>query len=331
MMRNQKLYKTGFLGIRLAALGFVLVLAWGLGTCRAADSRQETKVKELPSPSHIPDFDGRSAYQFLVKQCDFGPRNPGSRGQVECRDYLVATLRKFADEVTIQPFEMTFGSPPTRAEAFNIIAKFQPAQKKRILLCAHWDTRPWADEDPEPAKRNTPILGANDGGSGVAVLLELAGILHQHKPPVGIDIVLFDGEDAGTSGVNSTWIQGSTYFARNLKPGYSPQYGILLDMIGDADLNVHIEAYSWQHARPVVEKVWRKAMELGLSGFKPDVKYQMLDDHWPLNEAGIPCIDLIDFDYPYWHTSMDTPDKCSSGSLEQIGTLMVHLIFSEEK
>lgn len=318
-MRNQKIQNSRFWGMSLAVIGAVLILTGGQGT--AADSRQEQKAKTLP------DFDGNNAFQFLIKQCDFGPRNPGSRGQMECRDYLVATLKKYAEEVTIQPFEMSFGTPPTKANAFNIIAKFQPANKERILLCAHWDTRPWADQDPDPAQRKKPIMGANDGGSGVAVLLELARILHAHKPPIGIDIVLFDGEDAGTSGDNSSWIQGSTFFAKNLKPGYRPQYGILLDMIGDADLNVHKESYSWRYARSIVEKVWGKAEELGLSGIKPDVKYNMLDDHLPLIGAGIPCIDLIDFDYPYWHTSGDTPDKCSSGSLGQIGTLMVHIIY----
>jgi hypothetical protein len=286
--------------------------------------------KEQNSIKQIPEFSGKNAYDYLVKQCDFGPRNPGSAGHRLCRDYLITTLQQFADKVSTQPFILSYGSPPKQAKCTNIIARFQPEKSSRILLCAHWDTRPWADKDPDPKNRDKPILGANDGASGVAVLLEIAKIIHNNKPKMGIDIVLFDGEDAGVGGSSKDWIQGSSFFAKNLGPKDRPLFGILIDMIGDADLDVYKEANSWRYARPVVEKIWKKAAELNISNFKPEVKYSVLDDHIPLLEAGIPCVDLIDFDYKYWHTIEDTQDKCSSKSLGNIGRLLVNIIYSYE-
>ncbi len=278
----------------------------------------------------IPAFDEKNAYAHLVRQCDFGPRNPGSMGHLKCRDYLVATLKKYTDKVDIQPFPMFIPGSKKPVEAFNLIARFNPKKTGRILLCAHWDTRPWADKDSDPTKRNTPILGANDGASGVAVLLELARLFHAHPPPLGVDIVLFDGEDAGESGESQGWIQGSEYFAKSLKPADHPLFAILLDMIGDKDLQIYKESYSWEYARDIVKTVWDKAAELGIEQFKDNVRYAVLDDHLPLLRMGIPCIDLIDFDYPYWHTIQDTPDKCSAASLGLVGKVLVHVIYTQK-
>lgn len=278
-----------------------------------------------------PIFDSGSAFNYLTAQCDYGPRNPGSAGHRNCRDYLVHTLRGFADEVTVQPFTLYFGNPRQTAECFNIIARFKPDVTERILLCAHWDTRPWGDKDPDPAKRSQPIMGANDGASGVAVLLEIARILKKSPPDIGVDIVLFDGEDAGAAGSAQGWIQGSIYFARNLPLKPRPRYGILLDMIGDADLNIYREESSQQYARPIVDKVWDKAAQLGLDAFKNELKYSVIDDHLPLLEIGISCIDIIDFDYPFWHTAGDTQDKCSAASLDQVGRLMIALIYEKKE
>jgi hypothetical protein len=275
----------------------------------------------------VPEFDSQNAYKFLVKQCDFGPRIPGSTAQLKCRDYLVAAMKKYADKVFTQLFTLSYGTPKKTAEAFNIIARFQPEKTERILLCAHWDCRPWADADPDPKNHTKPVLGANDGASGVAVLLEIGRLLHKKKPKWGVDIVFFDGEDAGTSGDNRSWAQGSAYYVNNMDPGYIPRYGILLDMIGDADLEVHKEAYSARYAAPVVKKVWDTAKELGIEEFKPQTKFAVYDDHIAFLEAGIPCIDLIDFDYPYWHTIADTPDKCSAASLGKIGRVIVNVIY----
>jgi len=280
--------------------------------------------------AEVPEFDSQKAFAFLVRQCEIGPRNPGSEGHRKGRDYLQATLAQYADSVRPQPFPLRFGRPEQTEEAYNIIARFQPEKKERILLCAHWDTRPWADEDPDPKNHDTPVLGANDGASGVAVLLEVARLLHKHKAPVGVDIVLFDGEDAGTSGSMNSWAQGSQYFARTLAPQDRPIFGVLIDMIGDADLVITKEANSLAAARPVVEKVWKIAQDLGCTAFKPELGSSIMDDHIPLLQIGIPCIDLIDLDYPYWHTISDTPDKCSASSLDQVGRVLVHLIYTHE-
>ncbi|MFA9453941.1 MAG: M28 family peptidase [Candidatus Aminicenantaceae bacterium] len=278
--------------------------------------------------AEVPKFDSGKAFAFLLKQCEIGPRNPGSQGHLKGRDYLVATLSQYADKVTTQPFPLRFGQPEQTVETYNIIARFQPEKKERILLCAHWDTRPWADDDPDPEKHNTPIIGANDGASGVAVLLEVARLLHDHKAPVGVDIVLFDGEDAGTSGSMNSWAQGAQYFARNLASKDRPVFGVLIDMIGDADLAILKESNSMAAARPVVEKVWKIAQDLGCTAFKPELGSSIMDDHIPLLQVGIPVIDLIDLDYPYWHTVADTPDKCSAASLDQVGRVLIHLIYT---
>jgi len=276
----------------------------------------------------VPRFDGGTAYDFLRKQCEFGSRVPGSAAHQQCRDYLMAALRATADQVTQQPFLHTFGRPPRSVQAYNLIANFAPQNRDRILLCAHWDSRPWADQDPDPKNRNQPVPGANDGASGVAVLLTLAQILKAEKPPIGVDIVLLDAEDQGMEGDNRSYAKGSAMFAKQLVPSYRPRYGILLDMIGDSDLKIYQESYSLQYARPVVEKVWQTAEALGLDSFIAQEGYAVFDDHLPLLERGITCIDLIDFDYPSWHTVADTPDKCSPESLTQVGRVLVQLIYA---
>ncbi len=302
---------------------------WGITIVCMALGKAEGYSWRLNNAKAPPAFDKQMAYQFLLKQCSFGPRDPGSYSHQKCRDFLIDTLKKFTDHVTIQAFPLTFGKPLKKVTATNIIAQFQIEKAERILLCAHWDTRPWADKDPEVKNQNKPVPGANDGASGVAVLLEIARLVHEYKPKIGIDIVLFDGEDAGISGSEKDWAQGSAFFAKNFIQKQRPKFGILIDMIGDADLTVYKEAYSTRYARPIVEMVWRKASELNIKEFKPEVKYAVYDDHIPLLEKGVPCIDLIDFDYPYWHTLEDTPDKCSASSLEKIGNLLLHIIYSE--
>jgi hypothetical protein len=276
-----------------------------------------------------PPFDGTRAFGLLEKQCSFGPRVPGSTAHQRCRDYLVTALRGYADQVTTQDFIHTFGNPAQSARATNIIANFQPQKGDRILLCAHWDSRPWADQDPDPKNHSKPILGANDGASGVAVLLEFARLIKQKAPRVGIDIVLFDAEDQGLEGNERSYARGAQHFARTVVPSFRPRFGILLDLIGDADLNIYQEHYSLRYARPIVEKVWDAAAQAGVTEFQPQPGYAVFDDHLPLLERGIPCIDIIDFDYPHWHTLGDTPDKCSAESLEKVGRVVLQVIYSE--
>ncbi|MBN2030250.1 M28 family peptidase [bacterium] len=276
--------------------------------------------------SQIPTFDEVKAFDYLKIQCQFGPRYPGSVGHKNCLEFLVRELKETTDRVIQQPFIHTLSGMNKTITMTNVIASFGD-QGDRLLLCAHWDTRPWADRDPDPENRDKPIIGANDGASGVAVLLEMAQILRAFPPAIGVDIVLFDGEDSGTSNNAESWCLGSRYFAQQKQAAYLPRYAILLDMIGDNDLHIPIERNSQRYAPEIVNKVWSKAEELGLDVFDRSLGYQMIDDHLELLRVGIPAIDIIDFDYPYWHTLQDTEDKCSPESLNIIGTLLVHLIY----
>lgn len=211
----------------------------------------------------------------------------------------------------------------------NIIASFGLQKTERILLCAHWDSRPWADQDPISENRDKPIVGANDGASGVAVLLEVARHLQLAEPKYGVDIVLFDGEDSGLPGQAESYALGAQHFAKNKDFRYRPKFGILLDMIGDKDLQIYQEKNSVNYAPQIVERIWDRAAELGSVPFHASLGYQVTDDHLPLLKVGIPCVDLIDFDYEYWHTLADTPDKCSPESLAEVGRLVLSLLYED--
>ena len=280
----------------------------------------------------VPKFDKGNAFRYLVEQCEFGPRNPGSNGYKQCLDYLQKTLVGFADTVLLQPFVLDDLVDEKSYDLTNIIARFKVNEPEQLLIGAHWDTRPWADEDPVPEKRNDPIIGANDGASGVAVILELARILNASPPPIGITLVLFDGEDMGRPGTPKSYAQGSLAFAKDL-PIEKPDEAIILDMIGDAELHIPIERYSYQQNRQLVKKLWSLAKGLSLDAFESRIEYSIYDDHVPLwAEAKIPAVDIIDFNYPnsytnYWHTTQDLPEHCSAESLGQVGTLLVHYIY----
>jgi Zn-dependent M28 family amino/carboxypeptidase len=284
----------------------------------------------------VPEFDKDNAFRYLVEQCEFGPRNPNSNGYKQCLDYLQKTLSGFADTILLQPFVLDDLVNEESYDLTNIIARFKVDEPEQLLIGAHWDTRPWADEDPEPEKRNDPIIGANDGASGVAVVLELARILNASPPPIGVTLVLFDGEDMGRSGIPKSYAQGSLAFAKDL-PIEKPDEAIILDMIGDAELHIPIERFSYQQNRKLVKKLWGLAKELSLDAFESRIVHTIYDDHVPLwAEAEIPAIDIIDFNYPnsysnYWHTTQDLPENCSAESLGQVGTLLAHYIYGRKK
>lgn len=274
-----------------------------------------------------PQFSGERAYELLELQCKFGPRYPGSFAHDTALVWFKNFLSNYADTVYLQHF-----SYPDYEGKFmkmaNIIARFSPKMQKCILLCAHWDTRPRADRDANIDNREIPILGANDGASGVAILLALAEIFHTKKPSIGVEIVLFDGEDYGVEGDLSRYLMGSKYFAQNL-PRPAPSVAILLDMVGDKDLKIPKEGYSvLRCGTAVVETLWQRAKYLNLNAFVDSVGQSIIDDHLPLCEAGIASVDIIDFDYPYWHTLEDTPDRCSPYSLEQVGKLLVDVVYN---
>ncbi len=318
------------------ALLAVLCVACGQQSAHqtpAKNTREQEPVRETALQTTIPQYNGESAFAYLVKQTSFGPRNPNSPGHRQCLDYLATTLRQFADDVQLQPFTHQ-GYDGKMLYLTNVIARFLPDRRDRILLCAHWDTRPRADQDLDPAKRSQPILGANDGASGVAVLLELAAMFKKNPPPVGVDIVLFDGEDYGMEGDLKNYFLGATYFARNKPSDYLPQFGILLDMVGDASLEIPREGHSVRYAPDVVDRVWSIAKGLGFWQFVDDVEEAISDDHLVLNEAGIKTIDVIDFNYPdrsnrFWHTHEDVPEHCSPNSLEVVGTVLIHVVYTE--
>lgn len=318
----------------------VLSLALLAGCAREAGSGGSTpRTPEgaggaLPSATvTIPDFNGRRAFDFLTAQTAFGPRNPGSRGHRDCLLYLTTALRGTGAEVRVQEFTHT-GYNGERLRLSNIIASFQPKAQARILLCAHWDTRPRAEHDENLSRRNQPILGANDGASGVAVLLEIAGLFTTSPPPVGVDIVLFDGEDYGNEGDHPQYLLGSRHFASKNLTGSLPRFGILLDMVGDKFLDLPKEQFSVRYAPDIVDLVWKTAARLGVYQFEDEPGEEVMDDHLPLNEAGIKTIDIIDFNYPdqtnrFWHSHHDVPENCSAESLEAVGTVVVHVVYSQ--
>lgn len=276
---------------------------------------------------NVPEFDGDSAFRFLVEQCDIGPRYPGSDGHRTLQRYLVDQLKNYGANVSLQPFDAVLTTGDT-LHLINIIGNYNLDAKKRVLLGAHYDTRPRADRDPDPDKRGEPILGANDGASGVAVLLEIAKMCQTSTPPVGVDIVLFDGEDYGLEGIPQDYILGSTHFANQLK-GYRPHAVIVVDMIGERGVMIKPEGFSVAASRALNDEIFSIAGRLGVNAFSSITGPSIIDDHFPFIQNGVPAIVLIDFDYPHWHTLEDTPDKCSPVSLDAVGTVLVEFLWNQ--
>jgi Zn-dependent M28 family amino/carboxypeptidase len=260
----------------------------------------------LTQPEPVPaSFDGQRAYTDVQTQVAFGPRIPGSEGHAKIQAWMREELVKAGWQVEAQESE-ALGHPIQ-----NIVAK-RGDESPQIIIGAHYDTRMFADNDPDPANHSLPVPGANDGASGVAVLLELARTLPQDTVPVWL--VFFDAEDNGRID-GWDWILGSTEFVKN-NP-LQPQAVVIVDMIGDADLNIYKEKNS---NAELTDEIWEIAQELGYeSVFIPEYKYSILDDHTPFLRAGIPAIDIIDFDYPYWHTLQDVPENVSAASLKAVG------------
>jgi glutaminyl-peptide cyclotransferase len=278
-------------------------------------------------PAGVPAFRKADAYAHLKMQCAFGPRVPGSAAHQKCLDFLAGEMRKTTPDVVLQAFRGRDVFQNKNVILTNVIASFGGSRSDRLLFCAHWDSRQIADADPVPADRRKPVPGANDGASGAAVLLEIARILKASPPPVGVDLILFDGEDGGEEGQFSTWCLGSAHFASQWPKSSYPRYAVLLDMIGGRDSRFPVEINSRKYAPDAVERVWGKALSLGLRPFQNADGYEVIDDHLELIKVGIPAVDIIDMDYPFWHTIADTPDKCSPESLEAVGTLLLHLIY----
>lgn len=309
--------------------------------------------KTVTNPSSVtqsyqqvsPDFNSDSAYHFVDKQVSFGPRVPNSEAHKACGDYLVAQLERFGAKVTEQKADLK-AFDGTVLHARNIIGAFNPEKADRILLFAHWDTRPFADKDPDKNNYHTPILGANDGASGVGVLLEIARTLQEKAPDLGVDIIFFDAEDYGTptfvddAPEGEWWCLGSQYWAKNPHiPGYKARFGILLDMVGAPDATFLKEALSRQYAQGIVEKVWGTARDLGYGKYFVDKNGGgITDDHVPVNEyRRIPSIDIIQYDLNtdsgfgwYHHTTKDDMDNISKETLKAVGQTLLEVVYKEK-
>jgi hypothetical protein len=317
----------------------LLVFAWAC----AGEKTSETVVQEVVLKPH-PAFNADSAYAFVQKQVDFGPRVPGTKGHENTKTWMISTLEGYGWSVQMQEFQAKTYDGLTW-DLTNVIASYNPQATKRVLLAAHWDTRRIADKDTE--RLNEPIDGANDGGSGVAVLLEIARTIaaQELKPEVGIDLIFFDGEDDGepeNTKIRNTsqeiwWCHGSQYWSKNKhKPNYSAYYGILVDLVGGKNAKFYREGYSRQYASGIVSKVWANGSKLGFSDFfiQKDAP-EILDDHAFVNaNAGIPMIDIIEFspDFGfghYHHTHQDNMELIDPRTLKAVGETVLFTVYQE--
>ncbi len=310
----------------------------------SSSSNNEAKRKEKKTVS-VPAFNADSAYSYVSKQVSFGPRVPNTDAHVACANYLANQLKQFGAEVIEQKAELR-AFDNTLLHSNNIIGQYKPELNNRVLLFAHWDSRPFADQCQEESEKRQPILGANDGASGVGVLLEIARHLQKADLPIGVDIIFFDAEDYGMPEfykgeyVEDSWCLGSQYWAQNPhKQNYYAKYGILLDMVGGTNAMFYRERYSMQFAPRVLKKIWQAANELGYSNnFVYEEGGMITDDHVYVNKyLNIPCVDIIQHDpttssnfASYWHTHNDNMDAVDKTTLKAVGQTVMHVLFNED-
>ena len=321
---------------------FALILS--LSSCKK--STEENQTTQLPDYTkvEIPTFNADSAYSYVKAQCDFGPRTPMSKASQLCGDYLIDFMKQYADTVYVQTFSSKLWDG-TNVEGRNIIASFNPQASDRVVLAAHWDSRLWADEDPNEENHKKAIDGANDGASGVGVLMEIARVFRQKQNTQGVDIIFFDLEDQGTpswakSDVEdqSDWCLGSQYWSKTPHyPFYTATYGILLDMVGYKNLRFTKEGLSMHYAAYIMNKVWDIAEAKGYSNiFINETTYPIMDDHhWVNMYAKFPMIDIVQNDptcsfFPFWHTMQDNMENISKESLRIVGEVCLTTIFSNQ-
>lgn len=325
---------------------FIITLGLVLFSCVEKDKPSEDKktleVKKVKV--QVPEFNPDSAYDFIEQQVAFGPRVPGTKAHAECAKYLTNKLKSYADNVIVQNGK-AYAFNDAVLDIKNIIATFQPGKDNRILLCAHWDSRPFADHDPDEKNHNTPIDGANDGASGVGVLIEIARHLKDSPTELGIDIILFDVEDYGEpQGLqterNDNWALGSQYWAKNPhEVNYNARFGILLDMVGAKNATFTMEATSMYYAPDIVKKVWNIAHEIGYQKyFLFERTGGITDDHLYINVIrNIPTIDIIHYDpntptgfFEYWHTVGDNLSVIDKTTLKVVGQTVLTVIYKEK-
>lgn len=316
-------------------------LSIGLISLTSCKSKQQPDAVKADAELAKVQFNADSAYQYIVDQCSFGPRVPNSEAHDRCAAYIVNAFKRFRLTVSEQKTTVK-GWDGKMLKCNNITASYNPENHDRIVICSHWESRPWADADPDSSKHHQPVMAANDGASGVAVMMELARQIHQLKPSIGIDFVCFDAEDYGApywapqTKDESDWCLGSQYWAKNLPKGYKPRYGILLDMVGGDDAQFKFEYYSMQYAQNIVAKVWSAAQNVGADNyFMGQDGTAVTDDHLPMNRiANIPTIDIISDNgngfSRTWHTTMDTPQNISRETLKAVGQTLVQTLFEEK-
>lgn len=325
------------------SIAIVFCSALALAACQKTNN-----TPAAPKPQEIlsVDFSADSAYKYTADQVAFGPRVPGTEAHAKCLDYMVSTLSRFGAEVEIQEGEGTnyLGKPE---KIKNVIGRIQPQKANRIILCAHWDCRPFADNDPDPKKRDTPIDGANDGASGVGVLLEVARQLQLKQSKIGVDIIFFDVEDMGTpshkSGIKylpDTWCLGSQFWGQSdMGRKSQARFAILLDMVGAPNATFHKESFSQQWASNIVDMIWQRARRMGFGANFVDANGGYItDDHYYIHKlTNIPAVDIIHYDNQtessfgsYWHTHQDTMDNVDKATLNAVGSVVLGVIYNEK-
>lgn len=321
----------------LLLLGFLFIVQ----SCQNdASSTKVTEPVAAPKKIAIPKFDRDSAYQYVAKQVAFGPRVPNTQAHQAAKDWLVNQLKQHGAMVIEQDFTAK-AYTGEKLKGTNIIGQYNLKAKKRVLFAAHWDSRHITDKDPDETKRNLPVDGADDGASGVGVLLEVARQLNNSPIDLGVDIIFFDAEDYGNDNGQDelSWCLGSQHWSRNLHVGgYSPKYGILLDMVGAKNARLKREGYSMKYAPGLVNKVWKLAQEMGYGNyFSSEIGGGITDDHRMVNEiAGIPMIDIINLPnntnpvFPaHWHTTNDNMDNINKRTLGAVGQVVLAVIYNE--
>ncbi|HWA97603.1 MAG TPA: M28 family peptidase [Pirellulales bacterium] len=325
-LSGQTLYVVAIGVLCLTAIGFMLRDYWLASPAAAQQRSPAVRLEAIP-------FDGAAAYRYLQQICQLGPRPAGSAAMIRQQQMLAEHFEKLGAKVERQEFRARNPRDGSAVDLANLIVHWHPDRNERLLVCAHYDTRPYPDRDPR--KPRGTFIGANDGGSGVAVLMELGRHMQDVGGSRGVDFVLFDGEELIYNDPPDPYFLGSTHFARQYiaqPPAFRYKAGVLLDMVGDADLRILVEANSQQLAPAVVSEVWSVAKRLGVREFVYQRGLQVNDDHMPLNQiARIPTCDVIDFEYPWWHTEGDVANRCSALSLAKVGWVVLEWLHSAAK
>ena len=305
----------------------LVILIFCMLTGCKGDAKESSAAQRIPAKTST-GFSGSAAYTYAKAQVDFGPRVPGTPAAQKAGDWIISQMRARADTVIVQSFTHTTADG-RKLPLRNILARFRPELKERVLYITHWDSRPVSESATTDAEKKMPVPGANDGASGVGMFVALGDVLKRSKPNVGVDLLFTDGEDYGQFGPPEVDVLiGSRYFAQHPPvPGYKPLYGVLWDMIGDKDLRIPYEMNSFQQAPEVVSRVWQTAADLGYGDvFVQESGGLITDDHIPFLNAGMHVIDVIDLTYPPHHTPQDTMDKISAKSLAAVGDVATALV-----